>query len=290
MIANRRTAFTLIELLVVIAIIAILAAILFPVFAAAREKARQTQCVNNLKQIGLGILQYAQDYDEFFPMADVRQCYGSAGQNAVGSAMPGSYCEGQCNNINTMWMDAIYPYTKSTAIYYCPDGPTQWQAAWQNNEMCNLAKGTPGASYGYIANTNVLPIWDTRGMTSSAPYIWTPTPLSSGTGCMHNVMNNQVPDPADVMMLADRECPRDTLQLTSNQDPLGPGPDPNSGIYYGTNPGWRHGSGQKDTNRGGQSAMLFCDGHVRILTYGQFWVNAAHYAGNDDTGLAWTQC
>src|SRR5579875_561507 len=60
-------AFTLIELLVVIAIIAILAAILFPVFAQAREKARQTTCISNEKQMGLGILQYTQDYDEQFP-------------------------------------------------------------------------------------------------------------------------------------------------------------------------------------------------------------------------------
>jgi len=66
---SRQRGFTLIELLVVIAIIAILAAILFPVFAQAREKARQTQCVNNMKQIALGVLQYVQDYDERFPFS-----------------------------------------------------------------------------------------------------------------------------------------------------------------------------------------------------------------------------
>src|SRR5262245_48870524 len=67
--ARTRTpnAFTLIELLIVIAIIALLAAILFPVFARAREKARQSACASNLKQIGMGILQYTQDFDERYP-------------------------------------------------------------------------------------------------------------------------------------------------------------------------------------------------------------------------------
>lgn len=91
--------FTLIELLVVIAIIAILAAILFPVFAKVREKARQTSCLSNEKQIGLAFSQYEEDYDETTP--------------------PDSW-----NNPNG-WAGAIYSYVKSTGVFKCPDDNTQ---------------------------------------------------------------------------------------------------------------------------------------------------------------------
>jgi prepilin-type N-terminal cleavage/methylation domain-containing protein/prepilin-type processing-associated H-X9-DG protein len=100
--------FTLIELLVVIAIIAILAAILFPVFAKAREKARQITCLSNEKQIGLAITQYNQDNDEHFTTAY------AAGGNLYGGAYG--------------WAGAIYPYTKSNALYKCPDDPTSGNA------------------------------------------------------------------------------------------------------------------------------------------------------------------
>src|SRR5512147_2634849 len=78
----KKGGFTLIELLVVIAIIAILAAILFPVFAQAREKARQTSCVSNYKQTSMAILQYVQDYDETFPQASAKNGANWTGANA----------------------------------------------------------------------------------------------------------------------------------------------------------------------------------------------------------------
>ena len=118
---NKNSAFTLIELLVVIAIIAILAAILFPVFARARENARRSSCQSNMKQIGLGMLQYTQDYDERTTLTDY--------------------------NNNYSWRDAIYPYVKSEQIFMCPSDPG-------NNKYVYKAPGSAGGvtnngSYAY---------------------------------------------------------------------------------------------------------------------------------------------
>ncbi len=96
----RRNAFTLIELLVVIAIIAILAAILFPVFAQAREKARAISCLSNLKQTGLSYAMYTQDYDETTPL---QKAYGTQ---------------------NQYWFVLLQPYVKSWPLFFCPDRTT----------------------------------------------------------------------------------------------------------------------------------------------------------------------
>lgn len=103
---QRNRAFTLIELLVVIAIIAILAAILFPVFAQARAKARQTACLSNMKQIGTAVMMYVQDYDEVYPPSQV-PLSPPAPANSVMS-----------------WPTLIFPYVKSEGVFVCPDGET----------------------------------------------------------------------------------------------------------------------------------------------------------------------
>src|SRR5215210_7849524 len=100
---RNKPGFTLIELLVVIAIVAILAAILFPAFSRARENARRTACISNMRQIGLGLLQYTQDYDD----RNTRHYYGSS--SGASDAIT-----------NYKWMDALYPYVRSEGLFNCP--------------------------------------------------------------------------------------------------------------------------------------------------------------------------
>ncbi|MHB8995088.1 MAG: DUF1559 family PulG-like putative transporter [Armatimonadota bacterium] len=118
-----RRGFTLIELLVVIAIIAILAAILFPVFAKAREKARQSSCLSNVKQLGLATLQYIQDYDEVLP-AHQRQ--------------------GRSITVQTQ----VMPYMKSEQIFVCPSQSANYYYYWDNPTGTGPATGIRG-SYGW---------------------------------------------------------------------------------------------------------------------------------------------
>src|SRR5262249_52093484 len=105
---DRRRAFTLIELLVVIAIIAILAAILFPVFAQAREKARITACLSHSKQIGTALAMYSQDYDENLPASSVTLSLHPVFLQGYRWAA---------------WVVLLNPYTKNRAIWVCPNGP-----------------------------------------------------------------------------------------------------------------------------------------------------------------------
>jgi len=111
---RKRRGFTLIELLVVIAIIAILAAILFPVFARAREKARMSSCLSNMKQLGLGIMMYVQDYDETLCLNSHPCCISDFTRYANGDASAAN------------WIVEIVPYVKNAAIFECPSARNAW--------------------------------------------------------------------------------------------------------------------------------------------------------------------
>jgi prepilin-type N-terminal cleavage/methylation domain-containing protein/prepilin-type processing-associated H-X9-DG protein len=134
-------AFTLIELLVVIAIIAILAAILFPVFAQARDKARQAACLSNTKQLALGVQMYSQDYDETLPVA---------GYNAQ--------CRGR-------WQWQIFPYVKNQQVFTCPNlASNPWRSTVMGT-FCGSRVGTDdrggyGWSYALQSNGAGLPNLD----------------------------------------------------------------------------------------------------------------------------------
>lgn len=132
----RKIGFTLIELLVVIAIIAILAAILFPVFAQAREKARQISCLSNEKQFGLAFMQYTQDYDESYPL---------------GVCAPADDCNVNGNwAYGRGWAGQILPYVKSSAVYLCPSDPYSYPDDISYAYNINFALMNPNVWWGGI--------------------------------------------------------------------------------------------------------------------------------------------
>ena len=189
---RRSSGFTLIELLVVIAIIAILAAILFPVFARARENARRSSCQSNLKQIGLGLFQYLQDYDERFP-----QVIGTVPYSVGGPP--------------TGWADSIQPYLKSLQIYQCPSETTP-----PTNDAGSAASTTSYSDYFYNAQlswngTNyrtgisqaalessslTISLGDGNGATGNSTARFRTIGGDATNGCIGNTTDTQPPQPA----------------------------------------------------------------------------------------------
>jgi len=177
---KRKQAFTLIELLVVIAIIAILAAILFPVFAKARAKARQASCTSNLRQIGTGLAMYREDYDEnnvwyrfcnsanpsatkFYP-PDV--WWAPYDPSVAPDAAPGA-------NYNT---GLLYPYTKNVDIFKCPE-ERQWQCGYAMSYVNGGPMGMPD-SFVTVPSDRVV-VWDHRrtpGCADTTNYTANPRP------------------------------------------------------------------------------------------------------------------
>ena len=164
-----KAGFTLIELLVVIAIIAILAAILFPAFARARENARRASCLSNLKQVGLGIMQYTQDYDEKLPY--------------VTSYDVSNYSNPL--NTTTNWIAQSQPYVKSWQLYRCPSANTIFQpyATHPNSATSYMGNGVlflRGLGLAAMDNTAEIIMTQEWNLVGGNSYC-TPRPASPAT-------------------------------------------------------------------------------------------------------------
>lgn len=247
-----KSAFTLIELLVVIAIIALLAAILFPVFARARENARRTTCQSNLKQIGLGMAQYIQDYDERYPPYQMSVWNSDCGN--IGAGGQAEWYGSHLGNYGPLWWQMTFPYTKSLQIMVCPSH--------------NLGK--------VVSATSLLPSY---GMTDSFTQpIGGGCPPGGGTPYYRGINASAVSRAAEKIMVGELRVsvlPEHIGALRSDKYGWWTEPamdDPNE-----TNPAGTGGTascwyfngicyGDRQSRHLDGSNFLFADGHVKYMT------------------------
>ncbi len=242
----RKGAFTLIELLVVIAIIAILAAILFPVFAQAREKARGISCLSNVKQQGLALMMYAQDFDETFPF-------------------------GMDDQWHNAWPSTIQPYVKNDGIVRCPDD--------SNTALPSSEQGWAGIGVSYGANGVIY--WN--GSTNAMEGVITPMAqswLAPGSATLALITK-----PADTILVTEKHN-TDMQKLVPSAGVTGvgntsywygsvftavnwwdsfcPGEVPNGSIPATT--AWPNGpTGAVSAHHTNQANFLLTDGHVKSM-------------------------
>lgn len=239
---KMKRAFTLIELLVVIAIIAILAAILFPVFGRARENARRSSCQSNLKQIGLGMMQYTQDYDERFPIAYLHD-----------TAVTGYYWG---------WMQAVQPYLKSTQIFQCPsDSDTTVPTLFANS--ANLGFVAPFHT-SYLAN-QYMGMEDPSAAPFNTKQSVSISEVSNSAGVIYLVDGGTVINAAAPYINASSATKKAAWLLADPADVNGSG-----GMKSGTDgSGW----GGPSIRHLEMVNTAFVDGHVKALKVEKWFYN-----------------
>jgi prepilin-type N-terminal cleavage/methylation domain-containing protein/prepilin-type processing-associated H-X9-DG protein len=159
-------AFTLIELLVVIAIIAILAAILFPVFAQARAKARQAACLSNVKQIGTALMMYCQDYDEILAGNQTAAPNATVGDSGYANVTPIGFMDTDPTLVGRNWARDLQPYLKNTQVYICPNSRPRSGGPGGATSAYRETTDPRGANISYLMN----------GVVSGKPLAVIPAP------------------------------------------------------------------------------------------------------------------
>jgi len=280
--------FTLIELLVVIAIIAILAAILFPVFAQARDSARQATCLSNTKQVGLAAMMYSQDYDETFPRLDNNgsKYYGEDYYLGVPVDTPdwGDMTlsqNGLADSEKVMFFGALQPYIKNEQVSICPSiGATNWSAAV--NDVALTSWGGP-----YDKSKENL-YYNSLGQMAVNIFVvdwngyWPQSFNMRGTGSRSRLAAIQ--RPAEVILFTAESSWDWGPSLRDGVGNLGvwPGGDPGNACetFWGGGDGWtryihKGGSGTwtgpedpvHNPNQQGFANFGFCDGHVKAMKH-----------------------
>jgi prepilin-type N-terminal cleavage/methylation domain-containing protein/prepilin-type processing-associated H-X9-DG protein len=254
---GRRSAFTLIELLVVIAIIAILAAILFPVFAQAREKARQTQCLSNMKQLGTALMQYVQDYDETYPPY----------AGPISAQRPDLY----------MW-SIFQPYVKNGNVLRCPSDPSP--LAWDPKRPGDWAPAfVAGGSQVWNASYSTLDpgVFSARGQEadwgiSGGRDAAIPAPSDTLIAVERSAI---VPDGMRACSIGDRNFNASPWSWTSKIRSGDADPDIDAqGRAFPLGD-----TGRIATRHQGGANFMFADGHARRMSPGQWIgpVNGIYY-------------
>ena len=260
--------FTLIELLVVVAIIALLATILFPAFARVRENARRASCQSNLKQIGIGIMMYVQDYDETMPFTDFGPGTGCVQQDASTLSSGGGLYK---------WMDAIFPYVKSEQVFVCPSA---------DSKITKYIYGN-GNNYGSYAANSLYTY--TQATPGNYPAFLTPFASTCNYAAVPATMS-QIVTPAETVSVLDRAygsannysyhiwqifCGRPTDTACFS---IGADPDTSTGgareMYLGSTY-----TGAIAERHLGTTSVLWCDGHVKAMSLDKLMTPGTSIAG-----------